>query len=259
MGPEAPAPPQRDAPSQNPDPEDLASLNLSINGSVLNDIAAADPRIKRLTAPPPKGPFAKAKKPSRIGVPKSLKYDEIRRRMKTAWQPDWSSIKDDGISKVSKTWAIRGIANALKRWQKRVQRRDMETKQRELKLYELAPPEIDAGSNTVTVEVAVEPLRDGDWAVSIYKSSGHPFFDEQALSSLRGAAEHFPPWPQGYGSALIYRMSAKYIIVPPSPHTLIGLNCAFPFCTPDELKNAEVIHWFKKMIEKRVRFMGILR
>jgi TonB family protein len=113
-------------------------------------------------------------------------------------------------------------------------------------------------SNEVAVEIALEPLRDGSWAVSISKSSGHPFFDRATLDEVRKAAVHFPSWKEGYGSALIYRMSARFIIVPPSPSTLIGLTCAFPFCTPDELKEAKLIHWFKKIVQKNVRFLGVL-
>jgi hypothetical protein len=112
--------------------------------------------------------------------------------------------------------------------------------------------------NRVSVEINLEPLHDGSYASSISKPSGHPFFDQAALAEIKKMSTHFSPWEKGYGHVLRYKLDATFTIVPPSPSTLIGLSCAFPFCTPDELKELEVIHWFKKMVTKNVYFEGLI-
>ncbi len=239
---------------------DLSAIRLEPSVSLLNEIATADPRVKRRLDAMKRGPFETPQVPSLVNLPKSLKYDEIRRKMSVQWTPDWDDIKSEGISEVSGEWVKRGLSNWLKRWQESIKKHDNNgSPAREKKPYELEPTDIESTSNEVAVDLALEPLRDGTWAVSISNASGHPFFDRETLAQVRAVAALFPPWPEGYGSALIYRMKAKFIIVPPSASTLIGLTCAFPFCTPEELKKAEVIHWFKKMIRKNVRFLGLVR
>jgi outer membrane biosynthesis protein TonB len=253
---ESSVPPSKEEPAS----PDLSSIDLIPSAALLNQIAQSDLRVKRRMEEMKDGPFDTPPVPSRTQIPNTLKYDEIQRRMSVQWTPDWDDIKDEGISEVSKKWVKRGLFDWLKRWQKHVEKHNNNgMPAREKRPFETEPTDIEVASNSVAVELAIEPLKDGTWAVSIRKGSGHPFFDQAALEDARKAAVHFPAWPEGYGSALIYQLDAKFIIVPPNLATLVGLTCAFPFCTPEELKKAEVIHWFKKIVRKSVRFLGILR
>ena len=64
--------------------------------------------------------FAKKKGPSKFNLPADLKHDEIRRLVETGWNPDWSQIKDDGVSKVSGKWVGEGMMNWVLEYQERL-------------------------------------------------------------------------------------------------------------------------------------------
>jgi hypothetical protein len=237
---------------------------------MLAAIAAQDARIRRLTERQPTGPFARPRRFRRTDLPPALKYLKIKRLMAASWQPDWHDIKDEEIAEVSSGWARETLISWLERWQ-----RDLREQQRRSRpaeddgpqplaerenepLPETFTVDLDGDPQTVAVLIDAEPLRDGGWTVSVAVPSGHPFFDRHALEQIERAAELFPPWPEGYGSAVRYRLEARFIIVPPSTSSIFGLSCAFPFCTPEELKELKVIHWFKKIIDTNVYFEGLL-
>jgi hypothetical protein len=261
-----------DAGAAEPAPEDLSGISVEPDPLMLFELAAQDPRIRRRVELDEAGPFHEPRGLELTNLPRGLKHREIKRLIKAAWKPDWHDIKDEAIAEVSGGWVKDGIVSWLGKWQEQLRQQQPQpipsadqpvgTAPEERQPQELPPTfTIDFPTNPqkVVVIVDAEPLRDGGWAVSIAGPSGHPFFDERALEQIEGVANLFPEWSEGYGSAVRYRLEADFVIVPPSTSSLLGLSCAFPFCTPEELEELEVIHWFKKILATRVYFEGLLR
>jgi len=262
---------ERDTGAAEPTPVDLSSIVVEPDPLMLLELAADDPRIRRRLEPEPTGPFSRPHGPERNNLPPGLKHEEIERLITVAWRPDWRDIKDEAIAEVSSGWAAKTLANWLAKWQEDLQAQQGPSPEgppagedlpEELGPQELPPTfTIDFATDPqrVVVIVEVEPLRDGGWAVSIAEPSGHPIFDRHALEQIEEVANLFPEWREGYGSAARYRLEADFVIVPPSTNSILGLSCAFPFCTPEELEELEVIYWFKKIIGSKVYFEGLLR
>ncbi|MDJ0765481.1 MAG: hypothetical protein QNJ97_21045 [Myxococcota bacterium] len=238
---------------------DLEKLDINIRPDILNNIALRDPRIRRKRQVPQIGPFARKRGPTKHNLPPDLKHEDIRKFIEVTWQPDFSQIKDEGIAKVSPAWIKRGLRQWTKNYQEQIKAWGRpDTKVKDFNDISGPVPFPDYSKSAVSVEIDIEPLRDGTWAASIAKPSGHPFFDAHTLAAVKEIARLFPPWEAGYGHALRYRMDANFIIIPPRISTLFGLSCSFPFCTPEEYKKLEVYHWFKKLIQNHVYFEGLI-
>jgi len=267
-------PPERSKQSATAQPmaEDLSTINFEPSPMMLFEAAGRDPRIRRRTRQSLVGLFDKRPQLQRYNLPPKLKYRKIKRLIAATWKPAWDLIKDDGISKVSAAWVRKGITAWLGNWQRQLQKQQRPATDRPLNSKDMLPlknrlneqlPQmstIDFGTNPQLVSVLIdaEPMTDGSWIVSIAQSSRHPFFDQYALDKMEETAKLFPQWPEGYGSAVRYRLEARFVIIPPSTSSIIGLNCAFPFCTLEELKNLEVTHWFKKLVDSKVYFEGLV-
>jgi hypothetical protein len=260
---------ERDAGSTEPSSEDLFKIKVEPNPLMLFELAGEDPRIRRRIERDEAGPFHEPRGLELTNLPPELKHQEIKRLIAVAWKPNWRDIKDEEIAEVSSGWAAKSLANWLGKWQEQLKQQQGSSADRPAGgAPEDRPPQelpqtftidFQTDPQKVVVVVDVEPLRDGSWAVSIAEPSGHPFFDDRALEQIEQIANLFPEWSDGYGSAVRYRLEADFVIVPPSTSSLLGLSCAFPYCTPEELKELEVIHWFKKIIGSKVYFEGLLR
>jgi hypothetical protein len=247
---------------------DLSTIRIEPDAMMLLELAGQDPRIRRRIDPDEAGPFHEPRGFELTNLPPELKHQEIKRLIKTAWKPDWRDIKDEAITQVSGGWVKKGIVNWLGKWQEELKQQHAPSADQPGTAPEDRPPQelpqtftIDFKTDPqrLAVVVEVEPLRDGSWAVSIAEPSGHPFFDEHAREQIEQVANLFPGWSEGYGGAVRYRLEADFVIVPPSSSSLLGLSCAFPFCTPEELEELEVIYWFKKILATRVYFEGLQR
>ena len=238
-----------------------AQVNLNINLGDLWEIAGQDPRIQRMKQDRQKPKTFERERLTLYNIPKEAHHREIRSILEASWNPDWKDLHDESLSEVSLPWVKRGLKNWLRSWQDSIKNQGAKiegmSEEHLMVLQKKADPE--AASSRTSVEIDLEPLPDGSWAASISKSSDHPFFDQTALREAQEAAKIFPSWKEGHGSLLRYRLDAKFVIVPPSPSSLLGLSCAFPFCTPEELKELELYYWFKKVIRKQIRFMGMVR
>lgn len=202
-----------------------------------------EPRFQR------RGPFDPERRPRLFDLPRELDYTRIRNLIETSWTPSWSHIKDESISEISAAWLARSFLEGAERWQDEAERYANPAPAAPSKQEK----EGKARQGIVAVTLELEPLREGDWAVSIAHPSSQPLFDQGALADTRAVASLFPAWVAGYGSALWYRLEATLTILPPLPQ--IGLSCLF--CTPDELKKIEVLYPFKKLMRKDVVFVGL--
>ncbi len=248
-----------DEPPETPETNVEPNLDLDSSRHIFAKVASEDPRIRRMLDKPEEGPFAKKKGPSKFNLPRDLPFDEIRRVVDQAWNPEWDQIKDKAVSEYSGKRVKQGLKEWFQSWQEEVKKQSGKHAVPKDAIEEIiAVPDKTYTASRVSVEIDLEPLRDGSYAASIATPSGHPFFDAAALQEIKQMAAHLPPWKEGYGNALRYKLEAQFIIIPPRPDTLIGLSCAFPFCHPDELKELELMHWFKKIIVKNVYFQGMI-
>lgn len=268
--PPSPAPevalPQLEPEPPEPAPDEIARLeplpeiDPTPSVGLLMEIAGADPRVRRMLRDRERPSIFERARLRTTNLPPDLDYARIRAIIAATWSPEFVDVKDESISEVSVPWVRRGLKNWLTGWQEELKRQGLAR----------GPPALDdpwaatfastnpeAAADSVAVELDLEPLSDGTWAVSIAVPSDHPFFDRRALESVREAAAVFPPWAEGYGSAVRYRLDARFVIVPPSLSTLLSLSYAFPFCTPEELQELEVYYWFKKLVRARVDFLGL--
>ncbi len=224
---------------------DLEDVAIWPTNSSLAGIAAEDPQIRRLAEKAELDPFDFKPKLRKTNLPQELKHNQIGELISVSWNPDWSQIK---------TSIARGmLGNWLKNWQSSVRKgmgsgppaqNDNDPLSEGLNAYTPEPL-----TNSFTVIVEASPLSDGTWAVSVVKSSGHPFFDRQALADAAKAAELFPPWEKGYGGAVRFAMSADFIVIPPVP--AVGLSWG-------SIDDIEFIYPLKRMIHKRVHFLGYI-
>ncbi len=224
---------------------DLDDVAIWPTNSSLAGIAAEDPQIRRLAKNDALDPFDFKPKLRKTNLPVELRQNQIGELIGVSWNPDWSQIK---------TSIARGMLGSwLKNWQSSM-RKGMNSGPPVQNNSDPFGEGINAYTpepltNSFTVIIEASPLSDGTWAVSVVNSSGHPFFDRQALADAAKAADLFPPWKKGYGGAVRFAMSAEFIVIPPVP--AVGLSWG-------GIDDIEFIYPLKKMIHKRVYFLGYI-
>jgi len=230
---------------EGPGRVDLGSIDIEPSLEVLARIADGDLRLQRMLSQSDESPFSRARRPRKENLPPDVDIGGMRGLLDLYWAPAWEHLKDDPVRRTIRNWyAI---------WMKQL--RERRALERLDPGGEAVPGEEPPAlgpepiTDTIVILIDAEPLRDGTWAVSLVEPSGHPFLDRRALADAETAAEAFPPWEAGWGSALRFRFEAEFVVIPPS------LSIGLMFKSIDDI---ELLYPFKRIIDKHVYFEGIV-